>query len=413
MIIPTGPRVTVPAVDVVVVGGGIVGLATAWQLARRRPDLRLALVESESRLGAHQSSHNSGVVHAGIYYPPGSLKAQLCTRGKQLLEDFCAERGVPLERNGKLVVATADDELGRLGDLYARASANGVPGLRRLDARELREVEPAAVGVAAIHSPSTGVVDFAGVVAALARDLADGGTPIHTSWPVRQIRQSGGRVELAGPDGAAMTARAVVVCAGLQADRLAGRAAAGMRVVPFRGGWFTLHNDVAVQVRGSIYPVPDPRLPFLGVHLTRRIDGQVWAGPNAFLAFSRSRYRRWAIDARDAVSALSFPGLWRFAAHNTSAAWTEFRHDVSARAYATALARYLPAVRPQDLERGPMGVRAQAMSRRGQLLDDFLVRQDQQVLHVLNAPSPAATSSLAIGERLAEAAGELAHPAPE
>lgn len=388
-------------VDVVVIGAGIVGLATAWQLSRRRPDLSLAIVEAEARPATHQSSHNSGVVHAGIYYAPGSLKAQLCTRGKRLLEEFCAHHEIPLRRDGKLVVATDESELAPLARLYARATANGVPGLRQLDARELRQVEPAVTGLAGIHSPTTGVVDFARVTGALVHDLSSAGTTLRTSWPVVHLRQQGERVEAVGPGGDVVTGRAAVACAGLQADRLAGPAARDVRVLPFRGGWFVLNQEATAEIRGSIYPVPDPRLPFLGVHITRLIDGRVWAGPNAFLALSRSDYRRWAIRPRDAASALSFPGLWRFAAQNPRAAWTELTHDVSVRAYAKALARYLPAIHPRDLSRGPMGIRAQAVNGQGHLLDDFVIRRDGRALHVLNAPSPAATSSLAIGEHLA------------
>lgn len=394
-------------VDVVVVGGGIIGLATAWQLVSRNPQLQVTVVEADASIAGHQTSHNSGVLHAGIYYAPGSLKAQLCARGKGMLEVFCAEHGIPVQHNGKLVVATSDDELDGLATLYERSLQNGVEGLRRLDRDQLREIEPAAEGIAAIHSPRTGVVDFAAVSRELAAAVEKAGGVIRTSWPVTRVRNSIDGCVVDGPDGATIRSRVAIVCAGLQADRLAGDVARDLRILPFRGSWYRVSEPMAQQVRGSIYPVPDPKFPFLGVHVTRRIDGEVWAGPNAFLAFSRTKYKPWAVDARDSISALGYPGFWRFASRNLPAAWSEFSHDVSARAYATSLKKYLPEVRPSDLHRGPMGIRAQAMDSRGQLLDDFLVRQDRNVIHVLNAPSPAATSSFAIGEHLADAVDEI------
>lgn len=388
--------------DIAVVGAGLVGLATAWQLARRQSGLRITVVEAERAVAQHQSSHNSGVVHAGIYYPPGSLKARLCTRGKMLLEQFCSDHDVPLVRNGKVVVAVRDDELGRLATLYQRAEANGVPQLRRLTPDELREVEPTVEGLAAIHSPTTGVVDFRAVAAALAAGLPAEQVQLITSWPVRELRQSAERVELVGPDDDAIRARFVIVCAGLQADRLAGPAATGIRTVPFRGGWYVVGGPAAASIVGSVYPVPDPSLPFLGVHLTRRIDGTVWAGPSAFLAFSRSDYRRWAVRFRDTAEELAFAGIWRLAAHYPAVTWNEFWQDVSPAVYTRALSRYLPGIQARDLTRGPIGLRAQAMTPAGQLLDDFELRRDGRTLHVINAPSPAATACLAIGEHLAD-----------
>jgi L-2-hydroxyglutarate oxidase len=393
--------------DAVVVGGGIVGLATAWQMLTRRPGLQITVVDAEASIGQHQTSHNSGVVHAGIYYAPGSLKASLCTRGRDLLKEFCSEHGIPLDHNGKLVVATSKGELRGLGALFDRASQNNVPGLRRVDRTELREIEPVADGVAAIHSPDTGVVDFAAVARQLAAEIEKLGGTIRTSWPVSRVRSDAEGSIVEGPDGQTVHGRIAIVCAGLQADRLAADVARDVRILPFRGTWYRVTGEIADQVHGSIYPVPDPSLPFLGVHVTRRIDGEVWAGPNAFLALSRHDYRQWAVDARDAASALGYAGFWKFAARNLPTAWTEFSHEVSARAYARSLKEYVPAVLPGNLERGPMGIRAQAMNGRGQLLDDFLVRQAGNALHVLNAPSPAATSSFAIGEYLADAADRM------
>ncbi len=390
-------------VDVIVVGGGIIGLATAWQLLTRRPRSSVTVVEAEAEVATHQTSHNSGVLHAGIYYAPGSLKALLCARGRGMMERFCVDRDIPIEFNGKLVVATTDAELPGLARLLDRSIRNGVPGLRRLDHRELLLVEPAATGVAAIHSPRTGVVDFAMVARRLASEVVELGGRLLTSWPAESVTSSRDGCTVIGPAGAELRGRQAIVCAGLEADRLAGDAARDVRILPFRGSWYRVSERLAHRITGSIYPVPDPSLPFLGVHLTRRSTGEVWAGPNAFLAFSRSTYTPWAITPRDSLASLGYPGFWRFASRNLSTALTEFTHDVSARSYAGSLRKYVPDVRASDLQRGPMGIRAQAIDTRGVLIDDFLIRRDHNVLHVLNAPSPAATSSFAIGEHLAEA----------
>ena len=389
--------------DVIVVGAGIIGLATAWQMLKRRPGAQVIVVEAEADVAAHQTSHNSGVLHAGIYYAPGSLKALLCARGRGLMEQFCSDHDIPIEFTGKLVLAISDAELPGLARLYDRSMQNAVPGLRRLDGTELRRIEPAAVGVAAIHSPRTGVVDFAEVARQLAIEIIALGGTLLTSWPVRSVLSTAEGCSVTGPGGAVLRGRHAVVCAGLQADRLAGDAAKDVRILPFRGSWYRVAQPLADRIRGSIYPVPDPSLPFLGVHLTRRINGEVWAGPNAFLAFSRRTYRPWAVTPRDSLSALGYKGFWRFAAGNLGTAWSEFSHDVSARSYANSLRQYVPDVKASDLFRGPMGIRAQAMDARGTLIDDFLIRRDRNVLHVLNAPSPAATSSFAIAENLAEA----------
>lgn len=388
--------------DVVVIGAGIVGLAVADNVLQRRPDLRLTVVEKESAVALHQSSHNSGVLHAGIYYQPGSLKAQLCRRGKVLMEKYAADHGIPVVSNGKLVVASSAAEMGRLHALADRAKANAVPGLRLLSAAEIREHEPTAVGVAALTSPSTGVIDFGAVCRALVGDIASSSSGlVHMDWPVTSVAPAGNDgVVVEGPRGV-IRARAAICCAGAQADRLVGTLRRDVRIVPFRGTWYRLRKPKAQAIRGNIYPVPDPRFPFLGVHLTPRVDGEVWAGPNALLALDRESRGRYSFDARDARDALGFPGLWRFGSHHLKAAGIELGHQLSRTLYAREISRYVPGVRAKDLERGPTGTRAQAMLRDGTLVDDFLIHDDGPVTHVLSAPSPAATASLAIGERLA------------
>ncbi len=384
--------------DVVVVGAGIVGLATAWRLVQARPGLRITVVDKEPRVGVHQSGRNSGVLHAGVYYPPGSDKARLCRRGKRQLEAFCDEHGVDYALNGKLVVAADESELGRLESLEARARANGVPGLRRLGPRGMRAVEPHVRGVAALHSPRTGVVDFAAVCRALADRLEAAGVELRLTTPVAGVDGRTDHATVTTPAGT-LGAGAVVVCAGLQSDRLAG--GDGARIIPFRGSWIRVRAHARHLVAGNVYPVPDPRLPFLGVHLTRRIDGELMIGPNALLAAAREGYDRPAVDARDLLDTLSWPGLWRLAARHWRTGLRELLEDRLTGLYLRRVRRYLPALSRADVVAGPAGIRAQSVTRGGELVDDFSVERRGRVLHVRNAPSPAATASLAIGQELA------------
>jgi L-2-hydroxyglutarate oxidase LhgO len=378
-------------VDVLVVGGGIVGLATAYQLADRRPGTTVTVLEKEPRVGQHQSSHNSGVLHAGLYYAPGSRKAALCRAGKAAVEQFAEQHGIPVERNGKLVVAVDERELPGLAALTERAEANGVPELRTLDRDELREVEPNVDGVRALHSPSTGVVDFGLVCDALASEL-----DVRTGTAVIDVAESANGVVVTTSEGD-FEARAAVVCAGLWSSQLARRAglAADVQIVPFRGTWLALRPSGAALVRGNIYPVPDPELPFLGVHFTRRIDGSVWAGPNAVLSLAERSVLR---------DALRFPGLWRLGWREARVAAHEFRLAHMHRASLRELNRYVPDLSDEhiDWSNRPWGVRAQAVRRDGSLVDDFVIEGSGRAVWVLNAPSPAATASLAIGDALAD-----------
>lgn len=394
------------AYDVVVVGAGILGLATARELVRRRPGARVAVLDKEAAPGRHQSSHNSGVLHAGVYYAPGSLKAQLCVEGKRLMEDFAEEHGIGFERCGKLIVALDASELGRLETLHERGTANGVPGLRMVGPDEIEEIEPHAAGVRALHVPGTGIIDYAAVVRRLVELLREEGVEVRTWHEVLGIDEEPGgtRLHTSGGD---LLARQVIACAGLHSDRVArlsaDRADSGdVRIVPFRGDYYTLRPAARHLCRGLIYPVPDPSLPFLGVHFTRRVDGAVWAGPNAVLATAREGYRRTDLDRRDLAETLRFTGFHRLARRYWRTGATEVWRDVSASAFLRELQRYVPEVTSEDLVFGPSGVRAQAVSAEGALVDDFLLQESGRALHVLNAPSPAATASLAIAGRLAE-----------
>lgn len=394
-----------PTHDVLVVGAGILGLATARALLAERPGLRVAVVDKENDVGSHQTGHNSGVLHSGIYYAPGSLKASLCIRGKDALERYAHERGIPVERRGKLIVAVDASERGRLEELQRRATANGVSGLRTLDGDEIREVEPNAAGLRALHAPETGVVDYGAVVRAYADDVRSMGGEVILNCPIVGFEpRSDGVTALTGGD--ALECRYVIACAGLQSDRLA--RLAGLRptarIVPFRGDYYTLRPESARLVRGLIYPVPDPAFPFLGVHFTRKIDGSVVAGPNAVLALAREGYGRASFRAGDTASALTFPGVWRFARKYGRIAATEAWRDFSKRAFVRDMQRYVPAVRSSDATFGPSGIRAQAMTPDGTLVDDFLIEGGSRMMHVLNAPSPGATASLAIGEEIARRA---------
>jgi (S)-2-hydroxyglutarate dehydrogenase len=383
----------------VVVGGGIVGLAVGRQLTRRRPGLEVVVLEKEDRLAAHQTGHNSGVVHAGIYYRPGSLKADLCTRGRLLLREYCSDRGLPYVQSGKLVVAVRPDELGRLDVLERTATENAVPGLKRLGSTEIREIEPYARGISALHSPETAITDFTAVAQSYARDIDAAGGEIRLGTAVLGMRQSGGAVDVATSAGP-VRADDVVVCGGLHADRL-GVLAGGPpapRIVPFRGEYLRVVPEKQDLVRSLIYPVPDPRYPFLGVHFTRRVDGSLEIGPNAVLATAREGYRRGRVSPRDLRDIATWPGFWSMARQHWRTGAHEVAGSLSVRAYLTAARAYVPEIGPADVRRGGAGVRAQAVDRDGTLVDDFRIDIEDRITVVRNAPSPAATSSLAIAE---------------
>lgn len=391
--------------DLAVIGGGIVGLATAWQLLRRRPGLTLALLEKEPELATHQTGHNSGVLHAGLYYAPGSAKALLCREGKAALERFARERGITHEQCGKLVVALEEGELPRLAALKERGLANGVEGLEEVGPGRIREIEPHAAGIRALWSPKTGIIDFRRVALAYAEEVRRGGGVILTGQEVTAIHDRGAERILRTTKGD-LAARDIVSCAGLQSDRVAAMTgdAGGERIVPFRGDYYRLKPSARELVRGLIYPVPDPRFPFLGVHFTKRIDGEVLAGPNAVFAFAREGYGRADFSPRDLAETLAFPGFRRLARKYWKTGLAEMWRDWSKRAFTVELQRYVPEIRGEDLVFGPSGVRAQAVSADGTLVDDFSIGESEHVLHVRNAPSPAATASLAIGREVAERA---------
>ena len=385
--------------DVAIVGGGIVGAATAMLLADRR---RVVILEATDRVAAHQSGHNSGVIHAGLYYRPGSLKARLCAEGREDMYRFCESENIPHRRCGKLVVATRDGELPALDELERRGRANGLHGLRRLTRAELGEYEPEVSGVAGIWVPQTGVVDYALVTAAYARRAAQQGASVVLNANVLNIVQDG-TVIRAETTAGEFSARFIVNCAGLHADRVARMAGETprVRIVPFRGEYFDLRPESAGLVRGLIYPVPDPALPFLGVHLSRTVNDHVHAGPNAVFAFSRHGYRWRDFAITDVADAMSFGGFWRMARTHWRSGLTEMRRSLSRRRFVRSIQELVPAIRDADIVRGGSGVRAQAIDDTGRLLDDFHIVRSLRSLHVLNAPSPAATASLAIGREIA------------
>ncbi|HUY29902.1 MAG TPA: L-2-hydroxyglutarate oxidase [Acidimicrobiales bacterium] len=390
--------------DVAVVGAGIVGLAVARELVTRRPGIRLAVLEREERVGVHQTGHNSGVVHSGVYYRPGSLKARLCTTGAALMYEFCDEHGIRYERCGKLIVALSERELAGLDELEARGRANGVPGLRRVRASEIAEIEPGCRGLAALHSPATGIVDYSAVARALERELGDAGVEFHFGRTVEGVER-GGPTAVVRTSRGEMRARFVVGCAGLWSDRLAVASGAGAdpRIVPFRGAYLTLRDHVEPVVRGLVYPVPDPDLPFLGVHVTRHVDGRVTLGPTALLVLARDAYALRHVRARDAWETLRWPGSWRMARTYWRSGVDEVRTAASRRRLVDAAARYVPAVASVGVRPGgSSGVRAQALRRDGRLEDDFVLAETPGAFHVRNAPSPAATSSLALARELVD-----------
>jgi (S)-2-hydroxyglutarate dehydrogenase len=389
--------------DIVVVGAGIIGLAVARELLARQPGRSVTVLEREPVAGFHQTGHNSGVLHAGIYYKPGSLKARLCTEGAPELLAYCEERGIPARKDGKLIVAVDHSEIPRLDELERRGNANGVPGLRRIKPREIAEIEPHVTGVDALHSPATAVVDFRAVAEAFARDVEAAGGEVVTGCAVHGADLSANRLCVRHDQGESR-ARFAVFCAGGWSDRLA--VAAGgdpdPRIVPFRGAWLRLKPERRDLVRALVYPVPDPALPFLGVHFTRGTDDEVLIGPTALLAGARDAYDLRRVKAADLRDTLAWAGTYRMARRWWRTGVQELRHALSAKALVNDGARYIPELTPDDVLPGPAGVRAQALGRDGSLVDDFVVSETERALHVRNAPSPAATSSLALARLIAE-----------
>jgi L-2-hydroxyglutarate oxidase LhgO len=387
--------------DIAIIGAGIVGSATAMRLAAKHPRLRIALIDKESRVAAHQSSHNSGVIHSGIYYAPGSLKAQNCVAGGRELIRFCDENGIKYDFCGKVIVATSEEELPRLDELYRRGVANGVEGLELIEPARLHEIEPHATGLRALYSPNTGIIDFGEVARAYAANFQRSGGDLLLDARVLSIAQRGDaiRLETASRD---IEAAHVINCAGLYSDAVARMMGLGqgLRIVPFRGEYYYLKPEAHGLVKGLIYPVPDPVFPFLGVHFTRTIHGGVEAGPNAVLAFAREGYTKTAVNLREDLAALAFPGFWRMVGRYWQTGAAEFYRSLSKGAFTKALQRYVPAVREDHLDRGGAGVRAQAVDSSGRLVDDFRIVEAPNAIHVLNAPSPGATSSLAISAHI-------------
>ncbi|MDI2019901.1 L-2-hydroxyglutarate oxidase [Paenarthrobacter nicotinovorans] len=388
-----------------VVGGGIIGVAVARELSNKLDGVQVTVYEKEGRLAAHQTGHNSGVVHAGLYYEPGGLKARLCRRGVALLQEFCAAKALPYEACGKLVIAQTPEEQKRLDNIFARATANGVPGARMLGGDRISEVEPNAVGLSALHSPETAIVDYSAITEALADDVRASGGTIRLGQEVTSVeQQASGAVVHTKDDSEHFDL--VVACAGLQSDRLAKAAgeAANPRIVPFFGQYFLLDRAAREQVKGLIYPVPDPRHPFLGVHLTKRIDGEMMLGPNAFISFGRESYGWKDVRVRDVLDYALFPGFWNFARQNVPSAVREFQTVVSRKKFIREAVRFVPSLEGTTVLPGTRGVRAQAMNGDGSLVDDFVIARRRDTVLVRNAPSPGATSSMAIAEYIVEQA---------
>lgn len=392
---------------VAVIGGGIVGLATARALLERNPLLRLVVLEKERQVAAHQTGHNSGVIHSGIYYRPGSLKASLCVEGVRRMTSFAKAHGIRYERCGKVIVATSPTEAERLEELYQRGTANGVTSLRKISADELRDLEPHVRGVAALHAPETGIIDYQEVARAMAADLQARGSDVLTGREVLGAQRDGQELVLQ-TTGGDLRASFVINCAGLYADVIARKMGvnAPVRIIPFRGEYYVIRPERHHLVRGLVYPVPDPQFPFLGVHFTRTVRGEVEAGPNAVLALAREGYSKGVIRPRELWETLTYPGFISMASKYWRVGLYESYRSFCKKEFARALGRMVPEIQPGDLAPGGAGVRAQAVGVDGRLIDDFYIEQSERAIHVLNAPSPAATASLAIGEYVARAAVE-------
>ena len=386
-----------------IVGAGIVGLAIGREIIQRRPGTRIVVLEKEGRIAAHQTGHNSGVVHAGIYYRPGSLKALLCTRGAAMLREYCTHRRLPYDECGKLVVAVSEEDVARLDALATRAADNAVPGLRRVGPEEIREIEPYATGLTALYSPRTAITDYPRIAQSFADDVVAAGGELRVGFPVTRIAPAGAGVEVASRSDV-LTVDHLIICAGVHADVVSALAGdvTEPRIVPFRGEYMRIRPEKAHMVRGLIYPVPDPRYPFLGVHFTSRVSGDVEVGPNAVLATAREGYRRGNVSLADLYRIATWPGTWRMAARHWRTGISEMYGSVSKRAYMRAARRYVPEIRAADVVRHGSGVRAQALDRDGSLVDDFRIHRLGPVTAVRNAPSPAATSCMAIAEHVVD-----------
>jgi L-2-hydroxyglutarate oxidase len=392
--------------DIAIIGSGIVGLATALNLTEQFPGVKVVILEKESKIAAHQTGHNSGVIHSGIYYKPGSYKAKQCVEGKALMRQFCEKHAIKIVDCGKVIVATSPDELPRLQTLYERGQANGVP-VEMIEPERLREIEPHAAGIRAIWSPTTAIVDYIAVSGAMARDLRGRGVEIELNAGVTNVARTSEGVDLWATR-RAILAKRLINCAGLYSDVVAAMAGAkpDVQIVPFRGEYYMVRPDRRHLVRTLIYPVPDPEFPFLGVHFTNTVHGEVEAGPNAVLAFAREGYTFWKVSPWELGHTLTYPGMWHMARKYWKTAGYEVYRSLSKKAFVKALQRLVPEIRPEDVERGGAGIRAQAVAPDGALIDDFRIVGDDTGIHVLNAPSPGATASLSIGRHIAGLAAE-------
>ncbi len=400
--------------DVAIVGAGLVGLATARELLIRQPRLRVVVLEKETALASHQSGHNSGVIHSGIYYTPDSLKARACVAGHRAMLEFCQDQGIPFDLCGKVIIALDESELPRLEDLYRRGIANGVQGLELIGPERLHELEPYAAGIKAIYSPQTGITDFVKVAQAYAYDIEQHEGEIFTSCKVTSLSSKGRHTLLLclrphtniRNKHIEIAATYVITCGGLLSDKLSQMSSheSEVRILPFRGDYYLLRPEKRHKVRALIYPVPDPRFPFLGVHFTRKVNGEVWAGPNAVMAFAREGYQRWTINPGDIMEILGYSGFWKLAARYWKMGLAEMYRDYVKAAYVKELQRYIPELKSDDIIPGPSGVRAQALAKDGRLMDDFLIHHGENIVHVVNAPSPAATSSLVLAQMIVDEA---------
>jgi len=391
--------------DIGIIGGGIIGLATAMRLTQEHPNQKVVVIEKETEVAQHQTGHNSGVIHAGIYYAPGSQKANFCSEGNGILREFCDERGIEYEMCGKLIVAIDDSEVPRLEELYRRGTANGALGLELVGPERLRELEPHAAGVKAVWSPNTGIIDFKQVSQAYSTEMRERGGDLMSNAQVKSMARSNDGIHIETSSGD-VTAKHIINCAGLHADKVASMMGVdiGVRIIPFRGEYYSLKKEKESLVNGLIYPVPDPSLPFLGVHFTKRVTGSVEAGPNAVLSMKREGYSKTSFSFGDAMGTLTYPGFWRMSMKYWKVGFNEQYRSVMKGVFVKSLQTLIPEITGDDLHQPGAGVRAQAVDRKGQLLQDFSIAETNNAIHVLNAPSPGATSSLAISRYIVDIA---------